>query len=62
MIHEDELREFETLMDLSMPIVKIGCYEYCAGEALKALDPIAFREECLRWVSGQEGVFFRACA
>jgi hypothetical protein len=58
MVHDDELHEFEVLMDLSMPVVKIGNYEYCAGEALRCLDPIAFKEECLRWVSGKKGVFF----
>lgn len=55
MLDEDELKEFETMMDLALTPVRIGDYEYPAGEALKCLDPIAFREEYLKWVNGRGG-------
>jgi len=58
MLHDDELDAFEEMMDLGLPEIKIGNYVYLAGEALRKLDPIAFREECLRWVEDEKGCQF----
>lgn len=52
---ENELEdEFSEQLDDCWEPVSVCGYEYCAGRALRELDPIAFRESFLDWIDAQQ--------
>lgn len=47
------IKAFEESLDEHNEIISIGPYNYAVSDVLKAVDPIAYREELLSWADYQ---------
>lgn len=48
--------QMDELMDESLPVVIIAGYSYSPSQALKAVDPIAYRQEVLTYIDNLDVV------